>query len=263
MNNNPIGIIDSGIGGLSVWKEINTLLPEESTLYLADSKNLPYGDKNEEEVYTLAKALMRYLIDRDVLMIVIACNTITVSAIERFRKEFPSLPIIGTVPVIKTAALLSKNKRIGILSTKRTAESEYQKQLIAQFASGCEVINLGTNKLVPMVESVLQSRIDMDVLKEELQPFIEAKIDTLALGCTHFPFLKAQMQEILGPNVQILDSGEAIARQVKRVLVQEGIESESVLGRHSFLTTGDLASFEKQVKRFVGEKPGKIQEAIL
>jgi glutamate racemase len=250
--NNPIGIIDSGIGGLSVWKQITTLLPEESTRYVADSKNIPYGDKSEEEIYTLAKPLMMALLDKDVKLIVIACNTLTVSALNRFRKDFPSIPIIGTVPVVKTAAALSKNKKIGILSTKRTADSAYQKQLIDQFALGCEVTNVGTNVLVPMVES---GDIDMVVLEKELKPFTEAGIDTLALGCTHFPFLKDQIQDIVGNTVHILDSGDAIARQVRRVIQQEGIESEAVQGTHKFYTTGDEEQFTKQLQRLVSLDP--------
>lgn len=254
--NNAIGIIDSGIGGLSVWKEVVKLLPEESTVYLADSKNLPYGEKSEEEVYKMAKPLMMYLIDKDVKLIVIACNTITVSALEKFRKDFPSLPIVATVPVVKTAAAVSKTKKIGILSTKRTAESEYQKRLIAHFAPGCEVINVGTNKLVPMVES---GEVDTAVLKEELDPLIVGEIDTLALGCTHFPFLKQQIQEIVGETVQILDSAEAVARQVKLVLEREDIGTNAVLGSHGFYTTGDEEVFKEQIKRLIGEQRGKIQ----
>jgi len=248
MNNFPIGIIDSGIGGLSVWLEIRKLLPEESVLYLADAKNLPYGEKSEKEVYMLAKSLMQYLIDKDVRMIVIACNTITVSALNQFRKDFPSLPIIGTVPVVKTAATRSKNKKIGILSTKTTAESDYQKRLITAFAPDCEVINIGTSKLVSMVETGV---VDMTVLKEELAPFLDANIDTLALGCTHFPFLLPQIQEVLGKDVQILDSATAIARQVKHLLVTEGIESDAVLGSHKFSTTGDEEVFSAQLGRLV------------
>lgn len=243
-----------------MWKEIVRLLPQESTIYLADSKNLPYGEKREEEIYTLSKSLMMYLIDKDVKLIVIACNTITVSSLDRFRKDFPSLPIIGTVPVVKTASFLSKNKRIGILSTKITAQSEYQKKLIEQFALGCEVINVGTNKLISMVESGV---IDTEILQQELQPFLTADIDVLALGCTHFPFLKKEMQEILGKDVHILDSSEAIARQVQRVLQQEGIESESVLGNHIFYTTGTAEQFSEQMHRLVGDRSGRIEEVEL
>jgi glutamate racemase len=156
------------------------------------------------------------------------------------------------VPVVKTAATVSKNKKIGILSTKRTAESDYQKRLIEKFATGCEVVNVGTNVVVPMVES---GDVDMTVLQEELQPFQKAGIDTIALGCTHFPFVKQQIQEVVGKNVHILDSGEAIARQVQRVLQQEGIESESVKGNHKFYTTGDEEQFRAQLTRLVALEP--------
>lgn len=257
MNNNPIGIVDSGIGGLSVWQEIVKLLPKESIIYLADSKYLPYGEKSEAEIYTLSKRLIQFLVEQQVKLVVIACNTITVSALEDLRKDFPGLPIIGTVPVIKTAVATTKNKRIGVLSTKRTAESAYQKKLIAQFAPHCDVSNVGTNVLVPMIES---DAIDTTVLKQELRPFLAAKVDTLALGCTHFPFLRKEMQEVLGKGVHILDSGEAIARQVKHVLRQEGIESESVLGSHILYTTGDEELFKEQIKRLVGAQRGRIQE---
>lgn len=253
MNNNPIGIVDSGIGGLSVWQEIVKLLPKESIIYLADSKYLPYGEKSEAEIYTLSKRLIQFLIKQQVKLVVIACNTITVSALEDLRKDFPGLPIIGTVPVIKAALRQSQGKppRIGILSTKRTAESIYLQNLIDEFAQDAHVVNLGTDKLVSMVES---GAVDMDVLKEELQPFQKGGIDTLALGCTHFPFLKEQMQEILGKDVHILDSGEAIARQVKRILESEKEISDKGEGEHTFYTTGEEKQFAKQIQRLVGSR---------
>jgi len=253
MNNNPIGIIDSGIGGLSVWQEIVKLLPVESTLYLADSKYLPYGEKDEAEIYRLSKRLIHYLLKQQVKLVVIACNTITVSALEQLRRDFPSLPIIGTVPVVKTALRQAQGKppKIGILSTKRTAESIYLQNLIDQFAQDAHVVNLGTDKLVSMVES---GEVDMDVLREELQPFLDADIDTLALGCTHFPFLRNEMQEVLGKDVHILDSGEAIARQVKRILESEKEISDKGEGEHTFYTTGEEKQFAKQIQRLVGSR---------
>lgn len=249
MNNNPIGIIDSGIGGLSVWQEIVKLLPHESTMYLADSKNLPYGEKSEAEVYALSKQLIPFLLEKKIKLVVIACNTITVSALEKLRKDFPDIPIVGTVPVVKTAAAVSKNKRIGILSTKRTAESTYQKELIQTFAADCTVTNLGTNELVPMVES---GYIDEEKLKHELEPLMQAEVDTVALGCTHFPFLRNELQEILEQGVQILDSGEAIARQVKRILEKEKVLSDAQMPEYIFYTTGEQKVFTEQVQRLVG-----------
>lgn len=212
-----IGILDSGVGGLSIWKEISKELPQVSTVYIADSLNCPYGSKTRGEIYQLTKKLISFLLKKNVDIIVLACNTITVSCIDDLRKEYPNIPIVGTVPVIKTAIKLSKNKKIGILSTEITAKSEYQKQLIAKFSGGAGVINIGTNLLVPMIENGdLDEHLDK-VLKEVLEPFKEADIDVLVLGCSHFPLIKDRIQRVL-PGVLIIDSAEAIARQVKRIL---------------------------------------------
>ncbi len=259
MNNHPIGIIDSGIGGLSIWKEVGKLLPNESTIYISDAKNLPYGEKNEEQVYRLAKRLVQYLIAAKVKLIVVACNTITVSALDRLRADFPDMPLVGTVPVVKAAASVSKTKRIGVLSTNRTAESEYQKRLISEFASDCFVLNSGTNTLVPMVEA---GDIDQEGLIQALQPFIDAHVDTLALGCTHFPFLKSEIQQILGKNVNVMDSGEAVARQVKRILEHNQIENDSQEVSHQFVTTAEKEAFVAQINRLVGSVVNATIEQI-
>src|SRR6266480_7134956 len=143
MNNNPIGILDSGVGGLTVLQALVHELPHESAIYNGDSHNTPYGAKSEEEIYRLSKRLIEFLLKKEVKLIVIACNTITVTCLDKLRSEYPNVPIVGTVPVIKTAAEVSKNKRIGILSTTRTAQSTYQKRLIEEFANGCTVFNHG------------------------------------------------------------------------------------------------------------------------
>jgi glutamate racemase len=259
MNNNPIGIIDSGIGGISIWKEITALLAHEPTIYLSDSKNLPYGEKSEDEVYFLAKRLISYLSKQQVKLIVIACNTITVSALDRLRQDFPDMPIVGTVPVIKAAVAITKKNRIGVLSTNRTAESTYQKDLITRFAISCTVVNNGTNVLVPMVES---GEVDEEILRHELQPFIDAQVDVLALGCTHFPFLKQQMQAILGERVKVLDSGEAVARQVQRILERNKTIASEAYPSHTFLTTGFIELFRQQITRLVGLHENDTIQAV-
>lgn len=219
--NDRIGILDSGVGGLSIWKEIAKELPQTSIVYIADSLNCPYGNKLKGEILRLTKRMVDFLLGKEVEIIVLACNTITVTCIDDLRKEYSSTPMIGTVPVIKAAVKFSKNKKIGILSTEVTAKSEYQKKLIAKFASGAEVINIGTNLLVPMIENGdLDESLDK-ILNEVLAPFKENDIDVLALGCSHFPLIKDRIQKIL-PGVLIIDSGEAIARQVKRVLGDRG-----------------------------------------
>src|SRR5258708_19285848 len=219
MNNNPIGILDSGIGGLTVLASVVQQLPHESVVYIGDSRNTPYGVRSAEEIYHLSKRLIEFLLKKQVKLIVIGCNTITVSCLDRLHSDYPNIPLVGTVPVIKTAAAISQKKRIGILSTTRTAQSDYQKHLIEEFANDCTVFNHGTDELVPLIEKGKAESEEMTtVLQKVLEPFQEEDIDALALGCTHFPFLEEQMRRILDPKVQLLDSGSAIARQVRRVL---------------------------------------------
>ena len=238
MNGNPIGVLDSGVGGLSIWKEIVKELPHESTVYIADSQNCPYGIKTQKEIYRLSKRMVEFLIQKKAKLIVIACNTITVVCLDRLRKDFPKIPIIGTVPVVKTAAELSKSGRIGILSTKQTAESKYQKNLITRFCKGLKVLNLGTDKLVPLIERGVVSGIKINkILKEELKPFIDFKANVLVLGCSHLPLLKKEIGQVLGKSVQVLDSGGAVARQVERVSFMNNSISGYNKPEHIFYST--------------------------
>lgn len=255
------GVIDSGVGGLSIWKEITTLLPSESTIYIADQKNCPYGLRSPEEIYRLSKRLVSYLLEQDVKLIVLACNTITVSCLARLREEFPKIAIIGTVPVIKTAVEKSKTRQIGVLSTERTAQSEYQQQLIKDFAGDCLVLNQGTNELVPFVErGEVEGKKVTGVLNRVLLPFQEQEVDVLALGCSHSPFLREVMQAILGEEVIILDSGAAIARQVARVLKSNQAEAQATKTQHMLLTTADVQTFRTVAKKLLG---GTMTEEIM
>lgn len=263
MNNNPIGILDSGVGGLTVLHAIIQELPHESIVYIGDSKNTPYGAKSEEEIYLLAKKLIEFLITKKVKLIVIACNTITVSCLERLRIDYPALPIIGTVPVVKMAAVNSHNKRIGILSTTRTAQSDYQRHLIEEFAKGCTVFNQGTDELVPLIEQGRQESEEMKtILRKVLAPFSKEHIDTLALGCTHFPLVKKHMQSILGKDVQLLDSGGAIARQVRRVLEHNKALSIEQEAKITIYTTGDLDIAKKLIVNIVKKKPIAVDKIL-
>ncbi len=251
--NNPIGILDSGVGGLSVWREIVRLLPSESIIYLADSKNVPYGTKSSEEIYSLAKRLLAFLQTQNVKLIVVACNTITVSALELLRKDYPDIPIIGTVPVVKTAAEKTRNNHIGILSTLQTAKSEYQENLIKKYAHNVTVTNIGCDKLVPLIElGIIDGEKVESALSEDVAVFKNNNIDTLALGCTHYPFIKPTIQKLLGENVMILDSGAAIARHVQRIIEHNGIKNDIGNVQQSFYTTGDQHTFSKVAKKLLG-----------
>ncbi len=250
MKQQPIGIIDSGVGGLTIWQEIARQLSHESLIYVADSKNCPYGEKTPEQIHSLAKKMVEFLAAKDVKLIVIACNTITVTCLDKLRKDFPRIPMVGTVPVVKTAVERSSSHKIGILSTTATAKSRYQKDLIQKFASGFTVVNIGTDKLVPLVEAGrIRGPEAHRVLVEVLLPFQDGAVDVLALGCTHFPFLKAEIQEILGKHVQILDSRGAIARQVEHILER----NESLIiqgdGTHTIYTTGEKLVLEELLQK--------------
>lgn len=253
MDKRPIGVLDSGVGGLSIWRQIVQQLPSESTIFVADSKNCPYGGRSAKEIYKLAKPLVGFLASMNVKLIVLACNTITVHCLARFREDFPMIPIVGTVPIVKKAAEVSLTKRIGVLSTKATAKSANQKRLIEQFATGCKVINRGTDKLVPLVEraEVEGERVNI-LLQKELKTFIDGKTDTLALGCSHFPFLHLAMQKILGPGVSILEPGEAIARQVRNILTSNETISEGKVATHQMYTTGIVKNFKEASEKLLG-----------
>ncbi len=249
MTNNPIGILDSGSGGLTVWKEVVRVLPNESVVYIADSKNIPYGEKSSEEIFVLAKNLIKFLLSKKAKIIVIACNTITVSCLDDLRREFSDIPIVGTVPVIKKAAEITKNNRIGIFSTTKTAESNYQKVLIQRFAQDCVITTVGSDEIVPLIEAGKAQGQDMkNVLERVLTPFKDAEIDTLCLGCTHFPIIEDDIQEILGKEVILLEPSSAIARHTKKILMHNNEISDELNKKCTFYTTGDSRQFETVAK---------------
>lgn len=252
MQNRPIGILDSGVGGLTILKEIIRELPQESTVYIGDSKNAPYGKLSKKDILKLTKRLIRFLLSQDVKLIVVACNTITVNGIEELRKQFPDIPIIGTVPVVKSAASKTQKKKIGILATETTAKSEYNNRLISEFAGDCEVVTIGTNKLVPIIETDNRKLLPTTIAKE-LKPFKTKGIDVLVLGCTHFPILREQFAQFLGDKVSILDSGGAIARQVRRILTANSHLNSSGKGKHNLFTTGQKVPFAKITKIVLGD----------
>lgn len=223
MNENPIGIFDSGVGGLTIYKEIHKLLPNESIIYLADSKHAPYGEKSKDEIIALSVKNTEFLLKKGCKLIVVACNTASTNAVKYLRTHY-SIPFIRVQPAIKPAALNSKTKTVGILATKGTLKSELLSETSQKFAQGVKVIEQIGEGLVQLIESEQMYSPEMDrLLNTYLQPMLEKNIDQLVLGCTHYPFLIPQIKKILGDKVTILDSGEAIARQTKVILEQENL----------------------------------------
>ncbi|KVV14483.1 glutamate racemase [Flavobacterium sp. TMP13] len=216
-NNNPIGIFDSGIGGTSIWKAIHNLLPNEQTIYLADSINAPYGQKSKEEIIALSRKNVDFLLAQQCKLIVIACNTATTNAIIELRKDY-TVPFIGIEPAIKPAAQNSQTQTIGILATKGTLNSELFNKTAEMFSQTKIVEQIGYGLVQLIEKGDLYSKEMTLLLTSYLQPMIAANIDYLVLGCSHYPYLIPQIKKILPTHIQIIDSGEAVARQTKKVL---------------------------------------------
>jgi glutamate racemase len=240
MSTKPIGIFDSGVGGTSIWKEIHVLLPNEHTIYLADSKNAPYGNRTKNEIIDLSIKNTELLIEKGCKLIVVACNTATTNAIKILRENY-AIPFIGIEPAIKPAALNTQTKVVGILATKGTLSSELFHKTSDLFSSGIKVIEQVGEGLVEMIEAGNLYSEDMRLLlKNYLQTMIDAKIDYLVLGCTHYPYIIPILLELLPKHVKIIDSGEAVARQTKAVLEKHNLLNfQTTKNKSQFYTNGN------------------------
>lgn len=235
----PIGLFDSGIGGTSIWKEIHNLLPNEDTIYLADSKNAPYGQKSKEEIIELSFKNTEYLLEQNSKIIVVACNTATTNAIKELRAKY-DVPFIGIEPAIKPAAFNTKTKTIGILATKGTLSSELFYKTVSSLEGINVIEQVGYNLVKLIEEGKLGSPEIKELLEEYLNPMIEANIDHLVLGCSHYPYLVPQIREILPESVKIIDSGEAVAKQTKAILEKNNLlNTNSHKNKNAFYTNAD------------------------
>jgi glutamate racemase len=218
MSNKPLGIFDSGIGGTSILKEIHFLLPNENCLYLADSKNAPYGNKSEVDILQLSIKNTELLISKGCKLIIVACNTATTNAIAYLRAHY-DIPFIGIEPAIKPAALNTQTKAIGILATKGTLSSQLFHKTTDIYASGIDVIEQDGDGIVPLIENGKLDSKDLELLlKTYLEPMLEKNIDFLVLGCTHYPYLIPMLTRMLPEHIKIIDSGLAVAKQTHTVL---------------------------------------------
>lgn len=225
-NENPIGLFDSGIGGTSIWKEVHALMPFENTIYLADSKNAPYGLKSKEEIITLSCKNTEFLLNNNCKIIVVACNTATTNAIKELRVKY-KVPFIGIEPAIKPAALQTKTQTIGILATKGTLNSELFHQSVANHPDVKIIEQIG-HGLVQLIENGDINSPEMEeLLKSYLNPMVEKNIDYLVLGCSHYPYLIPQIKKIIPEHIKIIDSGEAVAKQTQKILEQNHLLNNS------------------------------------
>ncbi len=237
--NTPIGLFDSGVGGTSIWKQIHHLLPNEDFIYLADSKNAPYGQKTKDEIIELSFKNTEFLLNRNAKLIVVACNTATTNAINELRQKY-DVPFIGIEPAIKPAALQSKARKVGVLATQGTITSELFAQTRANFPEITFVEQIGFN-LVQLIESgKMESEQMTQLLNNYLRPMVEQEIDYLVLGCTHYPYLIPQIKKILPSHIQIIDSGKAVAQQTFKILQEKSLLNLSTeKGKAFFYTNSD------------------------
>jgi glutamate racemase len=227
MMTNPIGIFDSGIGGTSILKEVHQLLPHENIMYLADSKNAPYGAKSQEKIMELSIKNTEFLLNQGCKLIIVACNTATTNAISYLRAHY-EVPFVGIEPAIKPAAIETKTKSVGILATKGTLSSALFHQTSNLFARDITVIEQIGEGIVKLMENgQLYSEEMYELLESYLQPMIKAKIDHLVLGCTHYAYLTPILKDILPEGITIIDSGLAVAKQTKNLLQNHNLLSNS------------------------------------
>ena len=239
-NNLPIGLFDSGIGGTSIWKEITTLLPNENTIYLSDSKNAPYGQKSKEEIINLSIKNTEFLLSKKCKLIVVACNTATTNAIKLLREKY-SVPFIGIEPAIKPAALNTKSKIVGILATKGTLNSELFEKTSSTIEKEIIIHEKVGKGLVELIEEgKIESTEMRQLLRSYINPMLEKGVDSLVLGCTHYPYLIPLIKEITDNKIQIIDSGLAVAKQTKAILEKNKLLNlDNFKGKHSFKINSD------------------------
>jgi glutamate racemase len=250
----PIGVLDSGVGGLSVLREIREQLAAEPILYLADQAHVPYGPRSIEEVRAFTVEAARFLIDQGAKLVVVACNTASAAALYHLRERFPEMPFVGMEPAVKPAAHATKTGVIGVIATEATFQGELYASVVGRFAQGVSVETRACPEFVRLAEAgETDTPAAQAAVQRCLAPLLEAGIDQLVLGCTHFPFLKNAIQAAIGPGVTLVDPSPAVARQVGRVLTERALLAEGAdPGRVIYYTSGDLVAFRKTLGALLG-----------
>jgi glutamate racemase len=251
----PIGIFDSGVGGLSVFRAVRQLLPDEALIYLADQAHVPYGPRSLTQVRAFSESITRYLLAQGAKLIVVACNTASAAALHHLRQVFPQVPFVGMEPAVKPAAEQTRSGVVGVLATPATFQGELYTSVIERFANDVTVLQDTCPGLVMEIDG---GHLDTPgvrvILRRALEPMLTQGIDTVVLGCTHFPFVIPTIEKIVGPEVRVIDPSPAIARQVVRLLEANSLRrSDGDSGQGRCLTTGDPANLERLLPRLIGE----------
>ncbi len=255
--NAPIGAFDSGVGGLSILREVRRLLPAEDLIYLADSAHCPYGVKPVEEIRQRSLEITDFLVSLGVKLVIVACNSACVAGLDQVRAKYKPIPVVGVEPAIKPAHEVTRNGKIGVLATHLTLNGERFSILVEKYATGVEVYTQPGPGLVEIVESgEIETPETERILRGYLEPLLAKGIDTLVLGCTHYPFLIPVARKICGPDISIIDTGVAVARQTERVLkLADLMTPRSAPGQETFYTSGDPSFVTPVMSKLWGD-PG-------
>jgi len=259
----PIGVFDSGIGGLSILIEVRKALPAEDLLYLADSAHCPYGIKPVGEIRARVLQVTGWLAQKGAKMVIVACNTACVAGLDQIRQVFPALPVVGVEPAVKPAQALTRNGKIGVLATNLTLNGDRFSLLVEKYGTGIEVYTQPAPGLVELVEAGKTDVWETETaLRKYLAPLLEKGVDTLVLGCTHYPFLRPIIQKISGPEVLVLDTAAAVAKQAVKVLKQYGLAADRTEpGKELFFTSGDPEEVTGVIRNLWGPAAAEARQA--
>lgn len=240
-----IGVFDSGVGGLSAWREIIRRLPQENVSYVADQAHVPYGPRRPDEIREFSAGITRFLMALEAKVIVMACNTASSAALHCLRQTFPGVPFVGMEPAVKPAAERTRSGVVGIIATRTTIQGQLLADLVDRYARDVRVLTRVGTGLVESVESGATDTPETEaLLRKHLTPLLEAGVDQLVLGCSHYHFLRPVVERVVGPSVGVIEPATAIARQTERVIVcREEVAPASQTGRHVFYTSGDASRF--------------------
>ena len=261
----PIGVFDSGVGGLSVLRSIREQMPEESVLYFGDQGHVPYGPRSMGQIQSFSAGITRFLLDHGSKLIVVACNTASAAALTYLRESFPGVSFVGMEPAVKPAAETTKTGRVGVLATPATFQGALYASVVERFGTGVELFQHTCPGLVSQIEKgELDSAATRAILEDALHPMLEKNIDTVVLGCTHYPFVIPLIQEVVGgaERVRVIDPAPSVAKQAKRLLETAGMKNPS--GRRAsirFFTSGDVESMKSMLPVLLGEV-GDVELAV-
>ena len=253
--NSPIGIFDSGVGGLSVLRAVREQMPNESVIYFGDQGHVPYGSRSMEQIQNFSEGITNFLREQNAKIIVVACNTASAAALRYLREKFPDVQFVGMEPAVKPAAEHTQTGKVGVLATPATFQGALYASVVERFANGVELLQSTCPGLVQQIEQGnLYGEETRKILKDALLPMLEKNIDMVVLGCTHYPFVIPLIQQIVGENVRVIDPAPSVARQAGRLLEAERVRNQSESnGAVMFNTSGDPESLKSMLPMLLGE----------